>query len=186
MNMLSIHLYLRQGLRLLSSLSLIASLCFLNIGSAAGAPLLIDLVVTGTVDAPNFDPQQLQFDMGQDYLLVMMNDKPYPVTFTFNKFGQSVATRLLQGAANVTQDSIVLFPSTKVIWHFIPQIAGEFDYFAVNSGYNQRGTVGKIVIKAPAKMQEAESPSPPLRPSEEKEKISGARSIREKSHVLTR
>src|SRR5579872_4636352 len=79
----------------------------------AHAPLLVDLSIAGTIDAPTLEPASLQLLQGQEYLLVIKNDNPYPVTFHFDKLGQSINTQYLQGTPSVSQDRVDIPTQTK-------------------------------------------------------------------------
>ncbi len=129
------------------SVALVANVCFAE-------PLLIDIKVTGGVQSPLFEPQHFQFDVGQDYLLVITNPSVDSIAFQYDTFGQKVFTRSIYGTSSMTQDSIVISGNSKVQWHFSPQVAGEYTYYAVNAGLNMRGTPGKITVK------KTETPAP--------------------------
>ncbi len=126
------------------------ALLFASIASSAIAstPTLIDIQVSGTSDAPVFEPANLAFDEGQEYLLVFINDKPDSITCYYDQFGQKVFTRYLQGTANVNQDSLVLPPNSKVLWHFIPSEGGKYPFYASNTSLNQSGKKGEIAVKS--------------------------------------
>uniref|UniRef100_A0A0Q9YYB0 Proteinase inhibitor I42 chagasin domain-containing protein n=2 Tax=Candidatus Berkiella aquae TaxID=295108 RepID=A0A0Q9YYB0_9GAMM len=101
-------------------------------------PSLIDLRVNDTTE--------LRFTTGVDYLLVIDNDNPHGTSWYFGEFAQSILTQYLQGAANVTQDSLTVPSNAKVLWLFSPHQPGEFDYYAINGSSSQKGARGKIII----------------------------------------
>lgn len=103
------------------------------------SPTLVDLGVN--------DTKVLNFTTGVNYLLVLDNDNPHGTSFYFGEFAQSVLTQYLQGAANVSQDSLTVPSNAKVLWLFSPTQAGEFEYYAVNGSSDQKGDKGKIKIK---------------------------------------
>src|SRR3990167_5533895 len=86
---------------------------------AAQAPTLFDIEIEGTVGSPQLSMNDLQLEVNQEYLFVLNNVHPVSLEFYFEKFGQHVATRYLQGTPSVTQESINLLPSSKVLWHFV-------------------------------------------------------------------
>ncbi|MBS0288472.1 MAG: hypothetical protein JSS07_00370 [Proteobacteria bacterium] len=113
----------------------------------ANEPLLIDVKIIGASQSPLFDPQNFQLDLNQDYMLVIANNSHDAITFEFGTFGQKVLTRSIQGTSSMTQSSLVINGHSKVQWHFSPQVAGEYTYFAINTGLNSRGTPGKVIVK---------------------------------------
>lgn len=129
----------------------IVVLLFSSLSKANETPQLIDLQLSGSISAPFFEPGNLTFTLGQEYVLVITNDNAYQVTFHFDKFGQAIFTRFLQGSPGVTQESLELPSSSKVLWHFIPSTIGNFSYYASNNGLNQKGKEGKIDIISPEK-----------------------------------
>ncbi len=103
------------------------------------SPTLVDLGVN--------DTKILHFTTGVDYLLLIDNDNPHGTSFYFGEFAKNVLTHYLQGAANVSQDSLTVPSNAKVLWLFSPTQAGEFEYYAVNGSSDQKGDKGKIKIK---------------------------------------
>lgn len=124
----------------------ITNLLLINIAFAA-EPTLLDLKVVGTVDKPDFEPQKLELKEGQPYLLVVINDNPYSASFHFDKLSQALSTQYMKGSPNVSQGSLLVLPNSKVLWQFIPKSGGDFEYYAVNTSFNQPGPKNKITIK---------------------------------------
>lgn len=102
-------------------------------------PTLVDLGVN--------DTKALHFTTGVDYLLVLDNDNPHGTSFYFGEFAKNVLTHYLQGAANVSHESVTVPSNAKVLWLFSPTQAGDFEYYAVNGSSEQKGEKGKITIK---------------------------------------
>lgn len=110
-------------------------------------PILIDAAVVGSAQSPMIEPQQFQFDVGQEYLLVIDNDSADSIAFNIGNFGQKVSTISVYGTSSMTQDAMVINGNTKLQWQFTPKEAGEFTYYASNTSLNKRGSDGKIVVK---------------------------------------
>ncbi len=110
-------------------------------------PILIDAAVVGSAQSPLIEPQQFQFDVGQEYLLVIANDSSDSIAFNFGAFGQKVFTMSVNGTSSMSQDAMVINGHSKLQWQFRPQEAGEFTFYASNTGVNKRGSDGKIVVK---------------------------------------
>ncbi len=113
----------------------------------AAEPILIDIKIIGSAQAPIFSPQDITLDSGQDYLLVINNVGNDSISFDYGDFGQKVLTRSVQGTSSMTQQSMVINPNSKMQWHFSPQQAGEYPYHAINTSLNTKGTPGKIIVK---------------------------------------
>ncbi len=128
----------------------------------AAEPLLIDVRIIGSAQSPRFEPQHLQFDAGQDYLLVISNNADDSITFEYGNFGQQVFTRGIMGTSSMTQQSLVISGKSKVQWHFSPKDSGEYTYYATNTAQNSRGVPGKITVnkieepEKDAKLEKAE------------------------------
>lgn len=110
-------------------------------------PILIDAAVVGSAQSPMIEPQQFQFDVGQEYLLVIDNDSADSIAFNIGNFGQKVSTISVYGTSSMTQDAMVINGNSKLQWQFRPNEAGEFTYYASNTSLNKRGSDGKIVVK---------------------------------------
>lgn len=127
-----------------------STLCFvlalLGQPVSANTPHLIDVTIEGSFEAPMLSSTELQFDVGSSYLLVLTNNNPFTVSFHYGKFGQNVFTHYIQGISNLTQESLVINPHSKLFWHFIPKEAGEFAFHTNNNGFNQQGREGKIIV----------------------------------------
>jgi hypothetical protein len=110
-------------------------------------PILIDAAVVGSAQSPLIEPQQFQFEVGQEYLLVIDNDSSDSIAFNFGTFGQKVFTMSVFGTSSMSQDAMVINGHSKLQWQFRPQEAGEYTYYASNTSLNKRGSDGKIVVK---------------------------------------
>ncbi len=133
-------------------------LCLISAANHAAQPLLVDVKIIGSSQSPVFEPQNLIFDIEQDYLLVISNDGFDSISFDYGDFGQKVMTRSMQGASSMTQQSVVINPKSKVQWHFSPQADGEYTYHAVNTALNTKGNPGKIIVnKSKTQLTKTES-----------------------------
>lgn len=132
----------------------------------APTPLLIDMVLQASAQGPKPEPLQLNFEQGQEYLLVITNESINAINLYFEAFGQKVFTYYLQGTPNVSQESLGIPGQAKVLWHFAPQQSGEFVFYASESSHHQQGPKGKMVIKAL-------SPPPVVEPSTQQQKSPG-------------
>jgi FtsP/CotA-like multicopper oxidase with cupredoxin domain len=105
--------------------------------------------VVGSSSAPQFEPQALNFDVGQEYILVVNNDSPYSVSFHYGEFGQKVATYSVSGSSSMSTQALVINGNSKLQWHFRPQASGEFAYYVSNNGLNARGAEANITVTGP-------------------------------------
>ena len=113
----------------------------------AAAPTLYDIQVEGSVGHPELSIEELMLDVNQEYLFVISNTLPASVELYIGKFGHHIATHYLQGTPSVTQESMNLPTSSKVLWHFVTNTPGEFTFSAVNASTLEKGTTHKIIIQ---------------------------------------
>ncbi|MFI4938248.1 MAG: cupredoxin domain-containing protein [Candidatus Berkiellales bacterium] len=111
------------------------------------APILVDAAVVAGMEGLTLTPENYTFVQGQEYLWVMRNDHSESLTFYYDTFGQKIFTHYLQGTPDVTQNSFTLPPQAKVYWLFVPSAPGEFSFYISNPSMNQKGKVGKIIVK---------------------------------------
>lgn len=152
-------------------------LCFSakTLAMEAPPPILIDARVVEAFEGPFLEPSEWILQQGQEYVLILQNDNHFAVNFHYDTFGQNVFTRLLQGAPNVYQTGFGLPSYSRVLWHFSPSLAGEFSFYISNSGMNQAGKPGKILVnglKSPSEKgtssteeQSAEKSTAPIKKS---------------------
>lgn len=124
--------------------------------AAEAAPLLQDIEIEGSPGNPQLSIQELKLEINHEYLFLINNPLAVPLVFQFEKLGQHVATRYLQGSPSVTQESINLMPNGKVLWHFLTTLPGEFSVYIINPSSMQKGETRKIVIIDPVKQAELE------------------------------
>ncbi len=123
-------------------------------------PTLVDIKVSGSSEAPLLEISPAELQQGEPYLLVIVNNNPYPLSLQFEKFGQAVFTQNLQGSPGVSQEALTLLPNSKVIWQFVTSEAGEF-LFSLTNQSNQTGNKVKLAIKSALVVPEP-APAPPV------------------------
>lgn len=135
------------------------------------APQLVEVTVN---EALQFTPTTLNFNVNQEYLLVILNENTHDFQFNYGNFGQHVFSQYLNGTASVTSEGFAVAPQSKVVWLFTPHTAGEFVCYLSSPSINFNGEPGKIVIRDLSKSvtsteqssvdtqtQPEESPPPP-------------------------
>lgn len=111
-------------------------------------PTLIDYKVSGSGQAPYFDPENVVLILGRPYVLIIDNDFDNAINFVFEKFGPTVYTHYLQGVSGMSQNSMTIPAHTKVTWMFEANQPGEFLVYAMNMGVGQRGDPSKLIVKS--------------------------------------
>lgn len=117
---------------------------------ALDAPVLHEINIEGSVSAPEILLAPLSLELKKEYLFVVNNTHPVAFNIQFDKFGQHVFTRYLQGSSNVSQESINVLPNGKVLWHFTASLPGEFSLYVVNPATMQQSEKRKLVIIDPS------------------------------------
>jgi hypothetical protein len=123
---------------------------------ASEAPVLHDIEIEGSAGNPQLSIQDLKLEVNREYLFVINNPLAVSLVFQFEKLGQHVATRYLQGSPSVTQESVNVLPNSKVIWHFVTTMPGEFTVYIINPSLMQKGETRKIAIVDPVVQAELE------------------------------
>lgn len=128
-------------------------------GAAWGAsvPILHEIVVEGTIDAIQLSINDLQLEVNEEYLFVVDNKFTQTFSFNFEKFGQHVLTRYLQGSSSVTQESFNLLPQRKVTWHFTVVEPGSFSLSVVDPTTMRQSNKVKLTIPVKEKKSSEEA-----------------------------
>lgn len=121
--------------------------CKLVLANMAVAPVLIDVEINGSSSAPTLEPQNFNFEQNKEYVLVLRNETDFDTMLYYSTFAQNIFTRYLQGTASVNFDSFAVPAQGKVLWHFAPLSAGEFECYVTHAPTNQSGPKGKIVVQ---------------------------------------
>jgi len=121
-------------------------LLFTQLAAAHQTPSLMALAITGPPHAPFLEPAAVKLTQGEEYLFVIHNETLFPLTFYFDKLGQSVLTHYRQGTPSVSQDRMELPAQSKVLWHFVALNPGEFSCLLSNTMANQSGPNTTIAI----------------------------------------
>ena len=148
------------------SISLILALifCFGFIPSAIAAgdltkqtPIEVKVMLGDTKDALRFSPEQLSFETGKLYKLVLHNASSMKHYFSSAGLARSVFTRKAQvlGADGKTIAEIKgtireieVYPGGTAEWWFVPlQTADLKDLKCTIKGHTEAGMVGSIIIK---------------------------------------
>lgn len=125
-------------------------LCLVMGGSGvawgASIPTLHEIEVDGVLDAIELSINDLELELNHEYLFVIDNKFSQSLSFNFEKFGQHVSTRYLQGSSSVTQESFSLLPHSKVVWHFTVMEPGNFSLCVVDPATMRESNKVKLVI----------------------------------------
>lgn len=117
----------------------------------ASIPIMHEIVIDGVIDAPQLSISDLQLEVNEEYLFVVDNKFAQSLSFNFEKFGQHVSTRYLQGSSSVTQESFTLLPNSKVVWHFTAVEPGSFSLYVVDPATMRQSN--KVKLEIPVKDQ---------------------------------
>jgi uncharacterized cupredoxin-like copper-binding protein len=125
---------------------------FLLINLPAQAAEITEVKVSlGTTEGELiFVPNNLEFEAGKKYKLVLDNPSPTKHYFTAKDFADASWTQKVEaGKAEVKGaiHEIELKPTGKAEWVLIPEKQGTFDLYCSISGHKEAGMIGKIAIK---------------------------------------
>ena len=113
-------------------------------------PITVSVSMGNPLGKAGFFPNELTFETGKLYRLVLKNPSNKAHYFTSLGFANSVWTRKVQHAAMEVKGAITeveVFPGHEAQWFFVPVQAGTFDLICKKKGHKEAGEVGKIVIK---------------------------------------
>lgn len=131
---------------------------FLPMSALQASPELFAFSVEGSVTTPILEPQVVSLLLNHEYVFMIDNHHDESVVLNFGGFGQTVSTIFLQGNSHMTQESMVLLPHAKIMWHFYTTAEGEFPLGISNPAMKIPAASGKIRIAAledPAKADPA-------------------------------
>ena len=132
---------MKSGFGLILCLSI-----FLAPNVQALAPKLYEVVLEGVSDEPEIVLSDSPLEINQEYLFMIENKFSSSYILHLEKFGQHVSTQYLQGSPSVTQESLYLLPSSKVIWHFTVNSPGSFEIYAVDSQSGKKSKTMQLKI----------------------------------------
>lgn len=120
-------------------------------------PIEVELRLGDTGNALRFYPDNLQFETGRLYKLVLFNPSRQKHYFSANAFSRAVFTRKVQvlGQSGKTLaevkgviDEIEVYPAAKTEWWFVPVKTITTSRFHCSiKGHEQAGMHGSITIK---------------------------------------
>lgn len=97
-----------------------------------------------------FVPNNLEFETGKKYKLILDNPSPIKHYFTAKDFADAIWTQKVE-AGNVEIKGAIheleLKPGAEAQWVFIPEKTGIYDLYCSIKGHKEAGMIGKIVIK---------------------------------------
>lgn len=97
-----------------------------------------------------FVPNQLEFEAGEKYKLILDNPSPIKHYFTAKDFADASWTKKVE-AGNVEIKGAIheleLKPTAEAEWFFVPEKAGIYDLYCSIKGHKEAGMIGQIVIK---------------------------------------
>ncbi|MBE9158604.1 biphenyl 2,3-dioxygenase [Nodosilinea sp. LEGE 06152] len=119
---------------------------------AATAPAASLTIHLGTADGElRFEPDQMQFVVGQRYKLVLDNPSSEKHYFTAKDFADGIWTQKVQAAGVEVKGAIhelELKPGAIAEWVFVPQRPGLYELHCAIAGHAAAGMVGQLEIVA--------------------------------------
>lgn len=144
----------QQTLKLI--LGLILCLSAISIPAAANAadlsrqPITEITVSLGSETGElKFFPNQLQFESGKRYKLVLKNPSPQKHYFTAKDFADASWTQKVEAGKVEIKGAIhelELKPGAMAEWVFIPMKSGTYNLRCTVAGHREAGMIGKIAI----------------------------------------
>ncbi|PSN16316.1 biphenyl 2,3-dioxygenase [filamentous cyanobacterium CCT1] len=121
-------------------------------GEAIAAPADSLTVHLGTADGSlRFEPDQMQFVVGQRYRLVLDNPSPEKHYFTAKDFADGIWSQKVQAAGVEVKGAIhelELKPGAIAEWVFVPERPGRYELHCAIAGHAEAGMVGQLEIVA--------------------------------------
>ncbi|MBE9070068.1 cupredoxin domain-containing protein [Leptolyngbya cf. ectocarpi LEGE 11479] len=141
---------------MLLGLLISSSICFTSNAAAFAAPAPSQQSITTLqVHLGNqagglvFEPDQLTFDAGKRYKLLLDNPSPTKHYFTAKDFSDVIWTQKVE-AGNVEVKGAIheleLKPGAEAEWVFVPQKPGTYELHCSIAGHAEAGMVGEISV----------------------------------------
>ncbi|MFQ5912475.1 MAG: biphenyl 2,3-dioxygenase [Nitrospinota bacterium] len=113
-------------------------------------PVVVEVRLGTRDNHLNFQPNQLTFETGKLYKLVLINPSPSKHYFSALRFAAAVWTRKVQDGNMEVKGAvreIEVLPGKRVEWFFVPVQAGSFQLRCTITGHAEAGMVGRIAIR---------------------------------------
>ncbi len=97
-----------------------------------------------------FKPNELVFETGKLYRLILINPSPSKHYFTALRFAASVWTRKVQDGNMEVKGAvreIEVLPGKRAEWFFVPVQAGVFGLRCTIKGHTEAGMTGRITLR---------------------------------------
>ncbi len=113
------------------------------------APIEVRVHLGNAAGELKFEPDQLQFEAGHRYKLILDNPSPEKHYFTAKDFADNIWSQKVE-AGNVEVKGAIheleLKPGAVAEWVFIPQKAGTYELHCSIAGHPEAGMVGELMI----------------------------------------
>jgi uncharacterized cupredoxin-like copper-binding protein len=120
-----------------------------NLNLSGQTPIEISLNLGTSSNELKFEPNHLEFKVGQKYKLLLSNPSSTKHYFTAKDFADKIWTQKVD-AGNVeikgAINELELRPGSKAQWVFIPMKAGIYDLHCSITGHTEAGMVGQIIV----------------------------------------
>ncbi|WP_422387057.1 sulfocyanin-like copper-binding protein [Anabaena sphaerica] len=115
------------------------------------APTEITVSLGNAAGELKFEPNYLEFEIGNRYNLRLTNPSPVKHYFTSKDFADAIWTQKVE-AGNVEIKGAIheleLKPGAEAQWVFVPLKSGKYRLRCTIAGHSEAGMVGDIVIKS--------------------------------------
>lgn len=149
MNLLHKILSFCQYLIVIISIITFSSLIWILPTQAAETPIEVKVSLGNSAGELKFFPNNLEFDAGKSYKLLLDNPSPTKHYFTAKDFADASWTRKVE-AGNVEVKGAIheleLKPTAAAEWVFVPMKSGNYELHCSIPGHTEAGMTGKIII----------------------------------------
>lgn len=113
-------------------------------------PIPIEVRLGTEKDHLVFKPNELTFETGKLYRLILINPSASKHYFTALRFAAAVWTRKVQDGQMEVKGAIreiEVLPGKRAEWWFVPVQTGRFDLRCTIEGHTEAGMTGRITIR---------------------------------------
>lgn len=120
-----------------------------NLNFTGQAPIEVSINLGTSSNELKFEPNHLEFKVGQKYKLLLSNPSSTKHYFTAKDFADKIWTQKVD-AGNVeikgAINELELRPGSNAQWVFIPMKAGIYDLHSTVPGHTEAGMIGEIFV----------------------------------------
>ncbi|MFE4108164.1 cupredoxin domain-containing protein [Almyronema epifaneia] len=121
------------------------------VAAVSQAPIEVQIHLGNSANELKFEPNSLEFAVGQRYRLVLDNPSGQKHYFTSKDFADNLWTQKVEAAGVEVKGAVhelELKPGAEAEWFFVPMKPGTYELYCSIAGHAEAGMVGQITVES--------------------------------------